>query len=227
MPTAAEPVPIVLPEKPARIVRSGADPLPVALPEGIVQSVTAAADGFCVLLNVPRPRDAPRRFRLATITDDGKVVAGPVFTIQERHAYPVFISSDPLRLATKEGLYAVQGDLTITPVRPLPQPELRCGQVGDRLWLVANPSDGKGGGWPVDGPDDPSSPDDRRWLFVLLDGDTLDPVTVLPLSTDDPYGAAQDDGTLWIAGNGALRAAPRDAVFNVLARATGGLLGQP
>lgn len=175
----------------------------VAAPDGYVASVAVDDDGFVVAV-----RDGDSAFRLVRVDPDGELTAGPALPHTNRQ-YRVFLAGTPLRVFLGAHAAPVCEDLTLAVPHTLPAAFLAAGQVGPYVWCTGHPPDGTGpsGWWPLSGP---TTYDRGRqfWLFTLLDGRTLEPVTSTPIFGTRPGVTVDGDGTVWVIADG-VRSIPR------------------
>ncbi len=115
----------------------------------------------------------------------------------------MFLGGTPLRLFLGEHAAPVHEDLTLGDPRTLPKGLMSAGQVGPFVWFTDHPPDGTGrsGWWPLPGP---VTYDRTRqfWLFTLLDGQSLEPVTSTPIFATRPPVTIDDHGTVWVIADG-------------------------
>ncbi|WP_072814667.1 hypothetical protein [Rhodococcus zopfii] len=173
-------------------------PVEVSAPDGYVAAVGVDdEDGFVVAV-----RADDSTFRLVRVHPDGESTVGPILP-HTRRQYRLFLGGTPLRLFLGEHAAPVQEDLTLGDLRPLPKRLMSAGQVGPYVWFTDHPPDGTGrsGWWPLPGP---VGYDRTRqfWLFTLLDGRTLEPVTSTPIFATHPRVTIDDYGTVWVVADG-------------------------
>lgn len=179
------------------------DRIDVEGPEGHVVSVVAENGRFTAAVQV-----GDSTLRLVRIDPAGGTTRGPAL-VQAGRQYRKFLAGSPLRLFGGDQAALVRDDLTLGATHTLPKALWRGGQVGPFVWFTDHPPDGTGrfGWWPLAGP----TTYDRtrqRWLFTLLDGRTLEPVSSTPVFATNPGVTIDDAGTVLLIADG-LRAIPR------------------
>ncbi len=172
-------------------------PIEMNAPDGHVASVAVDDDGFVVAV-----RAGDSAFRLVRVRPAGELTIGPILPHTNRQ-YRVFLAGTPLRVFLGEHAAPVRADLTLGVPRTLPRGLMAAGQVGPYVWFTGHPPDGTGrsGWWPLPGP---VTYDRSRqfWLFTLLDGRTLEPVTSTPIFATRPRVTIDDHGTVWVVADG-------------------------
>lgn len=177
----------------------------VAAPPGQVISVGTDPVGFVVALST-----SDDGLRLVRVTPAGDAVTGPELEVPSRDRHRAAVAGDPLRLIVGDRASVIRPDLTLGEVVTFPRKLLVfTGQVGRYVWTVGHPPDGTGrsGWWPLSGP---ATYDRSRqfWLFTLLDGQTLEPVSSTPIFATRPAPTVDDRGTVWLVADG-VQAIPR------------------
>jgi len=215
----AEPKPVDLPvatthsfavqQLPERV---GQEPSTVTRNAPSMLAAATTANGFVVLMQAVDAENMmlAKQFRLVRITADAHVDIGPAFDLERR---PLMVgTSAGVQIFDRARVYEI-ADLTPVPRAPLPRPPLEAGSAGAHVWVTLHRPDGsgRGGWWPLRGPQDLPPPEAGQWLFVLLHPVTYNPVTVAPISTTRPDVTVGANGTVWIAGGG-LRALHLDGV---------------
>ncbi|MBF4478255.1 hypothetical protein SAMN02745947_05543 [Rhodococcus rhodochrous J3] len=176
----------------------GGHRIEVNAPDGYVASVAVDADGFVVAV-----RGGDSTFRLVRVHPEGALTVGPVLPHTRRQQHRMFLGGTPLRLFLGEHAAPVHEDLTLGEPRTLPKGLMSAGQVGPFVWFTDHPPDGTGrsGWWPLPGP---VTYDRARqfWLFTLLDGQSLEPVTSTPIFATRPPVTIDEHGTVWVIADG-------------------------
>lgn len=172
-------------------------------PPGHAVAVGTDDEGFVVALST-----GDDGLRLVHVTTAGEVHAGPELP-PSRRRHRAAVAGDPLRLILGDRAATIRSDLTLGDVVTLPTTLMITGQVGPYVWSVGHPPDGTGraGWWPLPGP---TTYDRTRqfWLFTLLDGRTLEPVSSTPVFATRPAPTVDDHGTVWVVAGG-VQAIPR------------------
>ncbi|WJJ11312.1 hypothetical protein P9990_22540 [Prescottella equi] len=173
------------------------DRIDVAGPEGHVISVVAEDDRFVAAVRVEGSA-----LRLVSISPDGGVTIGSALTVTGRQ-YRMFLAGAPLRLFGGDRATLVREDLTLGASHTLPKALWGGGRVGPFVWFTDHPPDGTGrsGWWPLA---EPATCESTRqfWLFTLLDGRTLVPISSTPVFTTHPRVAIDDHGTVLLIADG-------------------------
>lgn len=174
----------------------------ITAPDGYVATLAADRDGFVAVV-----RTDDDTTRLVRVTSAGEIAVGPA--LPHTHRVPrLGLAGSPLRLFLGDRAAPVRADLTLGPPHVLPARLMCVGQVGPYVWFTDHPPDGTGraGWWPLPGP---ATYDRTRqfWLFTLLDGHTLEPVSSTPIFTTHPSVTIDDAGSVWVVADG-VRAIP-------------------